>query len=546
MLTVQALFPGPCAGPTYPGFDYGSENGSRAVGLTLAGDKSLELLYYNGGGHFILPPSAGSDVKVLAQYQEPPTPEATVAVVQIAKGKGKVLLSGVHFEYPLEDPPARDAIAKLENPPAQEVIEEEEKKRTQWVAELLRGLGLTLPSDQVDPSGNLGNIEEDHIILHPTHPSPIFSFSHPKLPQLSASILSAPNIQAKLVKGPGDWETLRDGNDVIETGPVELLGSDIPAELMKRRRTKPEFPPVIEELSISDQAVPPQPPNFHALTKTLLVPGSTQYSPSWTPLFNMETYWEELDAVRKRQGRRTGVMRADELSPGKRGERAALGDLVLYAETITSTQTMIDRNPILLNGLPAPTVFTATYQLAGRGRGSNIWLSPTGCLQYSILLTLPQSMASKLVFIQYLAALAICEAVDEDGRLGVRIKWPNDVYANIEGVGGTEVGSGKKGLAKLAGILVNTNFVNGQWRVIVGCGINVLNALPTSSISQLHGLLTERAAREGSTRALPPPPTMEGTFARIMHAFETKWEQFLEDKGFESFMSEYHGRWLHS
>ena len=65
-------------------------------------------------------------------------------------------------------------------------------------------------------------------------------------------------------------------------------------------------------------------------------------------------------------------------------------------------------------------------------------------------------------------ALAVCEAVDDDGRLGVRLKWPNDLYAETDGVGGTEVGSGKKGRAKLGGILVNTNFVGGQWRVVIG------------------------------------------------------------------------------
>jgi biotin--protein ligase len=113
----------------------------------------------------------------------------------------------------------------------------------------------------------------------------------------------------------------------------------------------------------------------------------------------------------------------------------------------------------------------ASFQLSGRGRGSNVWLSPPGCLQYSIILTLPSSLSSKVVLIQYLAALSICEAIDEDGRLGVKIKWPNDIYAEVEGVGGTEVGSGKKGKAKLGGILVNTNYIGGQWRIVVGeCG----------------------------------------------------------------------------
>lgn len=151
-------------------------------------------------------------------------------------------------------------------------------------------------------------------------------------------------------------------------------------------------------------------------------------------------------------------------------------------------------------------------------------------------------MSNKLVFIQYLMALAIAEAVDPDGRLGVRIKWPNDIYAEVEGVGESTVGSGKKGRAKLGGILVNTNLINGEWRIVIGCGINVLNALPTTSLSQLHSLLAARP----STKALPPPPTMEGTFAKIMDAFESKWEMFLEDGGFQGFMDEYYGRWLHS
>lgn len=502
----------------------------------LAGNQELEYLYYNGGGSFA--PTEDKDVEVLARYADPPTPDAAAAVVQINKGKGKALLSAVHFEYPLEDPPARDAIAKLASKPSNEAVEKAEKARTTWVGKLLSGLGLRLPSEAKEA-------EDDHVLLHPTHPSPIFVLSHPKLPDLAANILSAPRIQAKLTPGTEGHQILRDGNDEIDVSSVDTFG-DVPTTLSERRRTKPEFPPAIAELSLDDKPAPPQPPNLHALTKSLILPGSTPYSASWTPLFNFDTYWAELDAERRRHGRRTGVMRGDEMSPGRRGERPSCGDLLFYGETVTSTQTMLDRNPILLNNLPNPLAFLASFQLSGRGRGSNLWLSPAGCLQFSILLTLPSNMANKLIFIQYLMAVAVAEAVDEDGRLGVRIKWPNDIYAETEGVGGTDVGSGFKGRAKLAGILVNTNFMNNQWRIVVGCGINVLNPLPTSSLSQLHGLLTERVARSGSKDTVPPPPTMEGTFARIMHAFEVKWEQFLDNKGFEPFMQEYHARWLHS
>lgn len=537
---IEAFFPGVCTGPTHPGFDYGSETGSKAVSL-VTGNKVLDLIYYNGGGHFVLPATLPAEVEVLARYAEPPSPDADVAAVQIMRGKGKALLLSVHPEYPLEDPPARDAIIKLADQPSAEHIEESDKGRIEWFADLLAGLGMRIPSrEEQDTAG-----EEEHLLLHPTHPSPVFVFSHPKLPELAENVLQAKSIQSKLKPAEGGFSVLRDGNDEVQIGPVDAV-SDVTAFLAQRRRAEPEYPPSVAELSISDSAPVAAPPDMHALTKTLLVPGSAPYSAAWTPLFNFDTYWAELDGVRKRFGRRTGVMRTDENSKNKQGERAALGDLILYGEAVTSTQTMLDRNPILLGGLPSPLSFLASFQLSGRGRGSNAWLSPAGCLQWSMLLTLPASMASKMVLIQYLTALAVAEAVDEDGRLGVRIKWPNDIYAQAEGVGGTEVGSGKKGLVKIAGILVNTNFINGQWRIVVGTGINVLNALPTTSLSQLHNLLTERAARAGSTKALPPPPTMEGTLARIMHAFEVKWSQFIEEGSFEPFMSEYHARWLHS
>lgn len=498
-------------------------------------NKALDLIYYNGGGHFVMPATVPPEVEVVARYAEPPSPDANVAAVQITRGQGKALLLSVHPEYPLEDPPARDAISKLSSQPTEEAVEAAENGRVEWLADLLAGLGLHIPKREEVRAG-----EEEHLLLHPTHPSPVFVLSHPKLPALAASVLDAKNIQAKLKPGPEGFKTLRDGNDEVEAGSVDAV-PDVPAFLAKRRRTEPEYPPAIQELSLADSTPAPKAPDMHALTKILLLPGSTPYSAGWTPLFNFDTYWAELDAARKRAGRSTGVMREE-----KGGQRPVLGDLMLYGEAVTSTQTMLDRNPVLLGGLPSPLTFLASFQLSGRGRGSNAWLSPAGCLQWSMLLTLPANMVNKMVLIQYLTALAVAEAVDEDGRLGVRIKWPNDIYAQAEGVGGTEAGSGKKGLVKIGGILVNTNFINGQWRIVVGTGVNVLNALPTTSLSQLHNLLTERAERNESTKALPTPPTMEGTLARILNAFEAKWAQFVEAGSFEPFMAEYHARWLHS
>ncbi|EIW66559.1 biotin-[acetyl-CoA-carboxylase] ligase [Tremella mesenterica] len=548
-----AFFPGPCVGPTFTGFAYAAESGSRAVTLLLDGrgassskPQALDLLYYNGGGHF-LPPSPGpSSVRVLARYAESASSgeERPIAAVITQNGKGKALLCSVHFEYYLNDPPARDAISRLTPSPSVDDVERCDKARIQWVEDLLEELELRPTSRQQDRGDILGAIvhadgeEDPNLLLHPTHPSPIFVLSHPNLPQPGELSFSQTALQSKVID-QGSWKTLRDGNDelhITSTSSVLHTGS-MSTYLATWRRAPPPVSKEIklEDLTLEDSATSiPQPPDFNKIPKTILLPShSLPYSPTWTPLFNFTTYWTALDAVRKRAGRKSGLLR---------NGKPTLGDLLWYAETVTSTQTMLDRNPLLLTHLPTPLAFLASFQLTGRGRGSNIWLSPPGCLQFSILLDVPSSMSSKLVFIQYLTALAVCEAVDEDGRLGVRIKWPNDIYAEVEGVGGSEVGSGVKGKAKLGGILVNTNFVGGMWRVVVvGCGINTLNALPTTSLSQLHSLLCAKLPE----RSLPPP-TMEEIFAKIMHSFALKWEQFVDEQGFKGFLDEYYGRWLHT
>lgn len=121
--------------------------------------------------------------------------------------------------------------------------------------------------------------------------------------------------------------------------------------------------------------------------------------------------------------------------------------------------------------LPAPLVSLATQQLSGRGRGSNTWLSPPGCLQFSLLLRtqLRSFPASKLVFVQYLFGLAVVEACRTElmlGKLGeqVRLKWPNDIYVLLRD------GSMKK----IGGILVNTSFTGGTIDIVVG-GLYALN-----------------------------------------------------------------------
>jgi biotin--protein ligase len=82
-----------------------------------------------------------------------------------------------------------------------------------------------------------------------------------------------------------------------------------------------------------------------------------------------------------------------------------------------------------------PTGFTlaATTQVAGRGRGTNVWVAPPGSLITSTVINHPAHLFTSrpIVFVQYLAAVAIVEAIHsyDDGYedLPVKLKWPNDI-----------------------------------------------------------------------------------------------------------------------
>jgi biotin--protein ligase len=133
-----------------------------------------------------------------------------------------------------------------------------------------------------------------------------------------------------------------------------------------------------------------------------------------TPMFNHSAFYETLDRLQ-----------ADRSSK--------FGRLLMYAEVVTSTNTILEKNFNILRHLPTGFTFTATVQVSGRGRGSNVWVSPAGSLMFSTVIrhSMQLSKTAPVVFIQYLAAIAIVEGIlsydvgyDE---LPIKLKWPNDV-----------------------------------------------------------------------------------------------------------------------
>ncbi len=103
------------------------------------------------------------------------------------------------------------------------------------------------------------------------------------------------------------------------------------------------------------------------------------------------------------------------------------------------------------NGAPHGTLVTADEQTAGRGRQGRSWTAPP---RSAVLMSLLLRELDALLPLA--AALAVCEACEEEGRVACQVKWPNDVWIDRR---------------KVAGILVEGRPQEG-WAVL-GIGLNV-------------------------------------------------------------------------
>lgn len=117
------------------------------------------------------------------------------------------------------------------------------------------------------------------------------------------------------------------------------------------------------------------------------------------------------------------------------------------------------------------TVVVADVQTKGRGRGRNKWESPKGGLWFSILLR-PKVPTPKLPLLQFLAAVATRQALENETGLSAKLKWPNDLVLGHE---------------KLGGILIESKTLgNTVSFAILGIGLNInqLKAqLPPGAVS---------------------------------------------------------------
>ena len=191
-----------------------------------------------------------------------------------------------------------------------------------------------------------------------------------------------------------------------------------------------------------------------------------------------------------------------------KGMRSA-GRRIVYEPRVSSTQTLLTEQFHGWDGWRLAAV--CDVQTQGKGRGANQWESPTGCLMVSFQVVTRRG--EQLPMLQYLVSLAVVQAVRRLGSAAVRIKWPNDLYA--EGL-------------KIGGVLCQSSYWKGDFVVTVGLGLNVANQRPTKCVNDL----------------VPVPVTREAVLAEFFNCWEPLWDRF-EREGFEPMRAEYEGAWMH-
>ncbi|KAI0593241.1 biotin-protein ligase [Biscogniauxia sp. FL1348] len=492
-----AFFPGVCRGGAFKGFQYHSEKGARAARINVTMDAfrgagvvpQVFTSYYNGGGVFVPAGHDNRDVEILASYADEidvDGGEQKAALVYCKVGQGAAILTGPHPEFaavnlsPHHDVDGYDELIAS--------LRADDSARTSFLKACLTKLGLDVNQET------------------------------PGVPSLSRLHLSS------LVIGDVDdllhaWEEIISREDGEEY--IKAEHDTFHLEKPETRWTMDDLKDSLPANDSTEQLTSPSSAEQPMIDYTTITKHIVTHEKSWpeakaTPYFNHNAFYASLRDYR--------VIET---------EAEEWGNHLMYGEVVTSTNTLLEKNFKLLSKLPTGFTLAATTQVAGRGRGSNVWVSPAGALIMSTVINHPAHLAPTrpIVFIQYMAAVAIVEAVKTYGQgydeLPVKLKWPNDIYAHDP-----NSSSSSPTYVKIGGILANCSYSSGSYQIVLGIGINTTNGRPTTSLDAL----------------LPPhlaPFRIEKLIARILTRLETLYKTFIR-RGFTRDMEyAYYEHWLH-
>ena len=226
----------------------------------------------------------------------------------------------------------------------------------------------------------------------------------------------------------------------------------------------------------------------------------------------------------------------------------------LYSPICTSTQTILLKDPELLDKLPNYSVYHADHQICGRGRTGNSWISSPACLQFTLKLEHSMKTSNRLPLIQFLMAIAVTETLNsfkfKDSNQTAKIKWPNDIYLVKQCMSSKSSESDNhysdsdkindpfsrnvySPVGKLAGILVNCTQSHKKAvnQVLIGVGLNLLSDPSLPNITHLNDHLQLPCAKET-------------VLYETLERFKQIYEKFLQEDRFP--FQEYYSNWIHS
>ncbi|KAK2602015.1 biotin holocarboxylase synthetase [Conoideocrella luteorostrata] len=486
------FFPGTCRGGAFKGFEYHSEKGARAAILRVTDgafkNNTTETFasYYNGGGVFVdVDKVTGRKVEVLASYDDDLDVDGgdgkAAALVLCHVGDGKVLLSGPHPEFSpanLSPQPGIPGYADLINK-----LREDDSARFGFLKGCLEKLGLEVSAENATLP-TLSNI----------HLSAVENTQVSELLCAWGEVTEKENGE-EYIKCEADVFRIRSDEDSLT---VQDLQRDLPGA--------DDHP--ADEAGIID---------YGTVTKNIIAHEKALPTTEMTPRFNHKLYYSSLKRFQLTEDASENW-----------------GNMLMYGDVVTSTNSLLEKNPKLISKLPTGFTFCASTQVAGRGRGTNVWLAPPGSLLFSTIINHPAYLAASrpVVFIQYIAAIAIVEAIQSYDvgyeNLPIKLKWPNDIYA----LDPTKPASSKT-YVKIGGILSQCGYCDGSYQIVLGIGINAINPRPTTSISDL---LPSHAS----------PLRIETLLARIVTRLESLHAQFRREGFTEMLERRYYRHWLHT
>lgn len=505
------FFPGIARGPAYSGFEYKSEIGARATPVNV-NDGTSFFTYYNGGSVFV-DADKYDNVEVLAHYSEnTDVPYSDIsdpsikpaAVVLCSVGNGKALLTGPHPEF---IPTLLEKALDIESlPNILDTLKKNEPKRLEFMHHILSKAGLKTKTDYL--SYKIPTLTPLFMATRPEMMDRIGEFQKTVSKKTNATMtkdcieFSSDSDSFRLYKG---------FNEYFKKASTDLEGSD-PEESVK----------------------------------TIIVPIDDEVNPkkSMVPNFDFEKYFNILKSTNN------------------------VGSILLYGEVVTSTSTLLNANRTFLNSLPESSVLhVGGIQIAGRGRGNNVWVNPKGVCASTAVVSLPlispvTQQSIPIGFVQYLAMLAYCKAITsyapgfED--LPVRIKWPNDLHImNPKYYYSKKLKLFNKNFdhklvplndiepayVKVAGLLVNTHVFDNKYTFLLGCGMNVSNDGPTTSLNSWVDIINEERRTNGYD--ILPYIEVEIILAKYMNNLEAVLQTFIR-QGVKSIIPDYYKYWMHS